>query len=73
LTRKGNQNALRFGFRRLGLCPKRHLKGFLNQNRFAVLIRARDRSGNTADFTEGKVEELERIARSPPQAGMRPY
>jgi hypothetical protein len=26
---------------------------------------ARDRSGNTADFPGGKVEELERIARSP--------
>jgi hypothetical protein len=36
-----------------------------NQNRFAVLIRARDRSGNTGGFTAGKAEELERIARFP--------
>jgi hypothetical protein len=42
------------------------------QNSIAQQERARDKSGNTADFTVDKVEELERIARSPLQAGMRP-
>jgi hypothetical protein len=37
--------------------------------------RARDRSGNPADFVAGKVEELERIARffGAKRQKMRPY
>jgi hypothetical protein len=39
--------------------------GLQNQNRFAVLVRARDCSGNPAGFAFGEAEELERKARFP--------
>jgi hypothetical protein len=46
--------------------PRRRYNG----EKAAALERARDSSGNTGS-PEG-AEELKRIARSPPQAGMRP-